>query len=126
VIVLTRDLREAVPSLCSLCATLQGMEAEPPPPAELGRYVLAMTRRGLASLGRARARAPERFLVVEYRRLVGDPVAATGDILRWLGRAPDPIGEARCRRFLAAQPRHPPHLYTLAAYGLDETELPDG
>ncbi|HEY0994170.1 MAG TPA: sulfotransferase [Kofleriaceae bacterium] len=124
VIVMVRDLREAVPSLCSLCAVLQRMDAEPPPPDELGRYVLAMVERGLASLARARDRAPDRFLAVEYRELVADPVGTTGAIVRWLGRALDPIGEARCRRFLATQPRHPRHVYTLADYGLDARDLP--
>jgi hypothetical protein len=126
VIVMARDLREAVPSLCSLCAALQRMEAEPPPPDELGRYVLAMVRRGLASLAHARGRAPDRFLAVEYRELVADPMRTTGAIVRWLGRALDPVGEARCRRFLAMQPRHPRHEYTLAAYGLDARDLPAG
>jgi Sulfotransferase family len=125
IVVMTRDLGASVASLCSLCAALSRAGAEPAPPDVVGRYVLAMVTRGLASLARSRARAPDRFLTVEYDRLVGDPVGTVGEILRWLGRAPDPIGDARCRGFLAAQPRHPPHRYTLAEYGLHAHDLPE-
>ena len=124
VIVMSRDLRESVPSLCSLCAALQGMAADPPPAAELGRSVISMVERGLGVLARARASAPERFLVVDYRRLVADPIAIVAEIQRWLGRPHDPLGDARGRRFLAEQTHHSPHRYHLADYGLHERDLP--
>lgn len=123
VIVMSRDLRESVPSLCSLCTALQHMEADPPPAPVIGRYVLGMVERGLESLARARALAPDRLLEVDYRRLVADPVAMAAEIQEWLGRRPDSIGEQRCRRFLASQPRHPRHRYTLDQYGLRERDV---
>lgn len=126
IVVMARDLSASVPSLCSLCATLQEMEADPPGRPEIGRYVLAMVRRGLAALERARAAHPERFFVMPYPRLVADPIAAVREIQAWIGRPLDVIGERRCRAYLDAQERPPPHHYSLAEFGLAPADLPGG
>lgn len=124
VVVLARDLRESVASLCSLCATLQEMEADPPGRAAIGRYVLGMVERGLACLAQARAHRPDRFLVVSYRGLVADPVATVRMIHDWSGRPLDAHGERRCRAYLDAQTQQPRHEYSLAEYGLGPEDLP--
>jgi hypothetical protein len=127
VVVLSRDPLESVPSLASLCFTLQSMDSDFRDPRAVGPYVLSMVRRAREGLARARARRPEQFIDLEYQRLVADPVAAVAELLATLGRPLDREGEARCRRFLAEQrrDRHPPHRYTLEQFGLTREAVAD-
>jgi hypothetical protein len=126
VVVLVRELGESVASLCSLCAALQEMQADPPDRHAIGRYVLGMVERGLASLARARAQRPENFLFVNYRELVAEPVGVVRTIQQWAGRPFDGLAEQRIAIFLRAQSRErkEPHVYNLGEYGLTITDLP--
>lgn len=126
VVVLVRDLAESVASLCSLCATLQEMEADPPDRAAIGRYVLGMVERGLANLSRARERMPERFSLVPYAELIADPIGVLRRIQQWCDRPFDAVAEQRLAAALRAQARQArtPHVYSLAEYGLTVDDLP--
>jgi hypothetical protein len=125
VLVLERDLVESVPSLCSLCATLQSMPGDDPrDPSAVGRYVLDMVTRGRKALAEARTRHAAQILDVLYTDLVADPFSTVRRIQAWIGRPFDAVGEERCRTVLDA-PRHPsPHRYNLEQFGLTRAELP--
>jgi hypothetical protein len=120
VVLLSRDPAETVASLASLCFTLQSMDSDARDPGAVGAYVLSMVRRARQALARARSHSPDRFIDVDYSRLVADPVAAVADLQAALGRPFDPEGAARCRRFLTEQrwDKIPPHRYTLEEFGL--------
>src|SRR5262249_51848812 len=66
VVVLRRELAECVPSLASLCFTLQSIECEAIERARVGAFALATVRRGYAALARARAHSPDRLLEIDY------------------------------------------------------------
>ena len=123
-IVMAREPEASVPSFCSLCSTLQHMDADGPGEEAIGRYTLRMLEHGLKRLERACDEHREKILIVDYRRLVADPVATVGEIQRWLGRPFDSRGEAACRAFLAGQTRHKKHSYSLEQFGLGRDSLP--
>lgn len=125
IIVLERDLSECVPSLASLCYTLQCIESEPPSREAVGAFALDTVRRGSTVLARESARCPERFLRVSYRDLVADPVGKVAAVQKWLGRAWNDEGRSRCQRFLDAQQREAvaPHRYCLADFGLTANDV---
>lgn len=125
VVVLRRDLAETVPSLCSLCHTLQTMDARGGSPEKVGRYVIDMVARGEVALKKAQAAHPDRILLVDYGDLVADPSATVGRILDWTGRALDPIGARRVAEALAAGRTRSktPHRYSLEQFGLSAGDL---
>ncbi len=126
VLILSRDLAECVPSLASLCHTLQSIESDAPSKESVGALALGAAQRGLAALARARELHPEKVLTVPYTSLVGDPVATVGTIQASLGRLWDEEGRRRCLRFLEANRRVAPlpHRYTLEEFGLAAADLP--
>ncbi|MCA9716161.1 MAG: sulfotransferase [Myxococcales bacterium] len=123
-IVTVRALDEVVGSFCSLCSTLQHMDADGPGDAVVGRTTLRLLERGLARLERAYAEHRARILLVDYREFVADPVATVERIQHWLDRPFDDRAAAACRAFLEGQPRHAPHRYSLARFGLRPEQLP--
>ena len=126
IVLLERDLAEAVPSLCSLAITLQSIEADPAPePHVVGRYILDMVRRGHDAVAAARKRWPDAFLTVAYDELVADPVATLRHIQDWAGRPIDDTGLDKCRAFLAAPREASAHRYSLEQFGLSPQELPN-
>ena len=69
IVLLERDMAEAVPSLCSLVSTLQSMDGDRAPDLHtVGRYVLQMVSRGRRAMAEVRERRPENFLQVGLYR----------------------------------------------------------
>jgi hypothetical protein len=124
IVMLERNLEECVPSLASLCYTLQSIESTPIARARVGTFALDTVRRGRAALAAARERSPDRFLDVAYTDLVRDPIGAAENIQSRLGLAWDEQARARCQQFLDAQPRTTPHRYSLADFAIDAGDLP--
>jgi hypothetical protein len=127
-IVLThRDPASVVASYCSMMAALaDGIGAIEP--AKLGpvvlEYLARSMERGLAARDRSES---ERFLDVDYRALVGDPLAAARQVY---GRFALPLSretEALLARHVALHPqnRHGAHDYTLEQYGLSRDGVRD-
>jgi hypothetical protein len=124
IVLLERDLAEAVPSLCSLAITLQSIEAEPALQRHVvGRCILEMVCRGRKAVAAARKRRPDAFLVVAYDELVADPIAIVCRIQRWADRSIDEAGLERCRTFLATPREGSAHRYSLEQFCLGRSEL---
>jgi hypothetical protein len=123
VIVMEREMEQAVASFCSLCVTLQGMDSDMQDLHAIGRATLDRVRLGRARLADAMSRRPDRFRVVSYRALVADPVATVGELQAWAQRPFDRRAQAACREFLARQVRGTPHRYDLARFGLQSAVL---
>ncbi len=68
-----------------------------------------------------------RFYDLHYRELAADPVAAVSGIYAHFGETLSPVAETRMRAHLAAHPKgeHGAHAYTLADFGLRETDVRD-
>ena len=118
-----RDPLEVLPSTANLTAVLRRAFSDKIDPEGIG---VEVTQRWAEGVRRAMAvrnadgAARDRFLDVEYRDLVRDPIATVRRIyacfdLGWTGDVEDNM-----QRFLAANPqyKHGKHDYTLAQFGL--------
>ncbi len=120
-VVLThRDPVEIVGSYCSMMATLaEGMAAVTP--TTLGPAVLeslaTMMERGMRARGQS---DPKRFLDVDYRAFLAEPMATAETIYRHFGLPLPAEAEARLRAHVEASPqhRHGTHDYDLERFGL--------
>jgi len=116
-----RDPLEILASYCSMMAALMSIR-ETYDKAELGRAVLDHLAAALSRGMRARDAAdPARFIDVDYRLFLRDPMATAERIyshfeLPLEGRVADAM-----RAHIAANPqsKHGRHAYSLAEYGLD-------
>jgi hypothetical protein len=129
VIHMHRSPLETIPSGASLNYTLWKMYADEVDPREVGRQWLERmgwtTRRALAV--RARAEARERFVDVQYRDAVSDPLAAVERIYAALGLELAPETRRAMQRWLAADARDkaPAHVYSAEKFGLTEGQIRD-
>ncbi|MCA9688486.1 MAG: sulfotransferase, partial [Myxococcales bacterium] len=125
VVLLHRDMRAVVPSLCSLTRALIAIEAAPPPDEVIGRRCLELLEQGITRMLRTRALLPGAFVDVDYRALVADPIGAARAIQEASGRALSPAGERAMRQWLIDNPpnAHGPHRYDLATFGLDPADV---
>jgi hypothetical protein len=120
-----RDPLEVTASFASMASYGRRMNEARPDPAAVGRYwaerIETMLRRSLE--GRA-GLPPARFVDVEFRELVADPLAAVRRIYRAADFELRPDAEAAMRAWLAANPRgkHGGHSYRLEDFGLDPAE----
>jgi hypothetical protein len=121
-VVLThRDPAEILGSYCSMMAALAaGLEAVSP--ERLGPVVLEYLARKMERALAIRDRADAaRFLDVDYRGFVADPMAAVERIHAHFALPLPPAAAARMRAHVEANPRHKhgEHRYALEEYGLD-------
>jgi len=117
-----RDPLKALPSTCSLQATLRDLYADKVDCAQLGRDVLEHFAHGMDRCLDARSKAAaSHFHDVDYQALVRDPMAAVEGIYRRFGICLTPEARARMLTFLANNPQHKngAHRYSLADFGLD-------
>jgi hypothetical protein len=117
-----RNPVQCVASVASLTAALMaGREAVDK--AELGPVVMdfyaTSLERGLASRERL---DPERFVDVDYREFVSDPVGSASRIYRHFGLdlGPDVVAALRTHAEANPQGRHGVHRYELEEYGLTQ------
>jgi hypothetical protein len=123
-----RDPLTALASVASLTAVLQAAFTDDVNLAEIG---LEVTRRWATGLERAmqvrRAGTvpAERFLDVNYRELVADPLGLIRRLYTHFDLPFSDEAARRMRRHLANYPKdkHGAHAYSLAALGLDHGEL---
>lgn len=125
VVQLHRDPAEAVSSLGSLCHALQTMDSGHSDPAATGAYCVEMVDRGLPAMMRVRAERPQaRFVDVQYRRLVRDPLAEIERICEAVGRPLDERGALAVSDWLARNPHRPGgHRYRPEDFGLQAAAL---
>jgi len=120
-IVLThRNPLEAVASACSMTDALMAVRRQRDPetlgPAVLEYYARSLER-GLAARD---ALDPGRFLDVDYRRLVADPLGVTREVYAHFDLPLPASAEAALERHVLENPqgKHGRHEYSLEAYGL--------
>jgi hypothetical protein len=121
-----RDPLSTLPSIASMYAALWRLASDEVDEHEIGRHCLERFSRALARCLEARERLPaERFLDVDYRALVADPMKEVQRIYAFLGRALDPEAEAAMRRQLElhARDQRPAHEYDLGRFGYREDEV---
>ena len=91
----------------------------------LGPEALELFANGFRTLERVRAQHPGRFIDVEYRELVQDPLAQFRRLLRAMGLEPTTTDERAMQHWMASNSRdtHPPHRYRLEDYGVSAAEI---
>jgi hypothetical protein len=115
-----RNPLQIIPSYCSMMAALMGIR-ESADPQELGPRVLEhlalSLERGLAARDRS---DPSRFIDVDYRQLVANPMATVRRIYGAFGLRLDDGTTAAMERHVAAEPqaKHGAHRYALEQFGL--------
>ena len=125
VIQLHRDPAEAVPSLASLCHSLQSMDSGHSDPAATGAYCVEMVDRGLPAMMEARAAHPAaRFVDIRYRSLLRDPLGEIERICEAVGRPFDEQGALAVSDWLGRNPHRPgAHRYRPEDFGLEAGAL---
>lgn len=122
IIQLHREPEEIVPSLASLCATLQSVDTDSPrTQAEIGRFSLYILGQGLRALEQARRELPgDRFIDIPYRELVASPGAVLLDLGERLGFDARGVAVEEAARWLAQNRQHKlgRHRYSLEDFGL--------
>ncbi len=125
-VVLHRDPREVIASLCSLAAGFREMLADRVDLRGLGEeFVEALGHGPRRAIADRAVADPSRFLDVAYPQFVAEPIETVRSICQHFGYDFGPEYEARARRYLAANPRHKrgAHRYALGDFGLDEAAV---
>ena len=124
---LHRQPSEIVPSLASMCATLQAIDTDAPRrPVEIGRFCLYALDQGLRSHEEARERiAGDRFIDLSYRELLAAPGAVVRRLGERLGFAGEGVAVEQASRWLEDNRQHKAgrHRYTLDDFGLSEAVI---
>ncbi|RMD85262.1 MAG: sulfotransferase [Candidatus Dadabacteria bacterium] len=121
-----RDPIQTIASVSSMYYALWKLAADDPDPHLVGRYCKEHYSQMLRHCMEVRDRMdPGRFLDVDYRRFVRDPLAEVRRIYEWLGL---PLGEeliAQMQWWIEENRRdkRAPHEYTLEKFGLSEDEI---
>lgn len=116
---LFRDMRETVASSCSIMQALHSVAGRQPDDIA-GQYAVrwmkALTDRAIEFHQRPHSLE---IMEIHYLDLVRDPVAMAREIQGRAGRPVDKAGEEAMRAWLAANPSHKKHRYSLEQYHLN-------
>lgn len=122
VVHLHRDMREVLPSLCSLMQALHGLTRPRPDHQSVSVYATHLMDRMISRMLDFR-RGPHQLEILDipYRTLVSDPLAVVRQIYERLGRTVDPRSERAMQGWLASNPQHKDgkHNYSLEQFHLD-------
>lgn len=121
-----REPLEAVPSECKLILALHGLATRELDWRETVNHnhmkIDTFAKRSLAFADTEAGRA---IMHVDYRRLVGEPVAVAREVFARIGLPLDEPDRAALERFCAENPQHKhgKNSYSLAQFGLDDKQI---
>jgi hypothetical protein len=122
-----RTPADCIASYCSLMEVAFAPIAVGFSRARIGRIAMDYYRQALArNVAARKSLSPDRFIDIDYRDLVNDPIACVRRIYAAAGTPLDDETEARIRAWLEAQSRsrkRKKHEYCLEDYGLSEDEV---
>ena len=125
-----RDPLEVIPSLCSLCKLDREIFTDRPDKKAIGGHWFPRLRDAVSGAMETRGADPDsgRYLDIDYRQLVADPITTVREIYQRHGYPLSPEFEVGMRECLVQnrQHKHGKHLYSLAEYGLDEDQVNQG
>ena len=126
VIVTHRNPLQVMPSICSMWYTIQRLSIAQPDRLKIGQASRLRWGPTLEKFTALRERiGDDRFIDIDYRDLLKNPLGESKKALAALGMAVDAQGEAAIRTWLEENSRdqRASHEYTAADYGLSEREL---
>jgi hypothetical protein len=115
-----RDLTDVIASSCSAQAMLLRNFGNPVDPRALGPRWVSLYEDALRDMIAVRRAQPERFIDLQYRELIADPLDQAEQVRRRLGLSTRDEDQRRAAEWLEGNRRdkHPPHDYRLEDYGL--------
>ncbi len=125
-----RNPATCVASFCSLTADACRPLVSSLDNAQIGRIAFGYLRKAVARNSDQRQRLdPSRFIDIDYRDLIADPIGCVRTIYQTAGTELSPEIETRMRDYLVVQQqdrKQSTHQYTLAEYHLTEEEVTEG
>ncbi len=120
-----RDPVQTIPSLASLVHTIRSTGCDRVDAHALGRHWSERMRRALDACMDFREQHPQRFMDLDYRELVEDPMAAVARIHTFVDEPLGPLARTRMLEWAEenTRDRRPIHRYTLEQFGLSEAGL---
>jgi hypothetical protein len=120
-----RPIEQVIASWCSLQYEMVQAAAHPFDRSLLGPEALELFTNGFRTLTRARSQHPDRFIDVEYRDLVQDPLGQFRRLMRAMGLEPTADDERSMQAWLSVNGRdtHPAHRYRLEDYGVSADQI---
>ena len=117
-----RSPTQAVPSYASMVSSISGQYSDDIDPVAVGRYWRDRFVTTLGEFADVRDRRPDRFVDVQFKDMLADPVAEATRVTSALGLPADRDAfEAYMARNRSEQ--HGSHTYTAEDFGLSEAEL---
>jgi hypothetical protein len=123
-----RDPGKVIPSICSLVAGWRAIYEDDVDRRAIADWQLELWARSLEhGMEVRREHDHGRFLDVDFRAVVADPVGVARRIYAHFDLPMTDDGAARLERFAAANPqgKHGEHRYTAADFGLTDTRMAD-
>jgi hypothetical protein len=119
-----RDPCTAIASILSTIAYVARFNTERPDPVAVGRDLNRLLEGMLRQSIEQRPSGDGRFVDVQFRDLVEDPIAEVRRVYDRAGRELTPQSEAAMRAYLVAErdAKHGKHVYDLADFGLELAE----
>lgn len=120
-----RRIEHVMGSWYSMVASLTGGNTDHDFSCEQAAHWTARLHRSLCDMLEARAGAEDRFIDVNYRNLLSDPVGIAKQVFETAGMAPDTGDEAAWRQWLDSNKRdnRPSHKYDVADFGISSADL---
>jgi len=115
-----RDLTDVIASSCSAQAMLLRNFGNPVDPRTLGPRWVSMYENALHDMMAVRRAQPGRFIDLQYRELIADPLGQAQHVRQRLGLSLRDEDQMRAAEWLKnnSRDKHPPHEYRLEDYGL--------
>lgn len=120
-----RRVEHVMGSWYSMVASLTGGNTDRDFSCEQAAHWTARLHRSLCDMLDARAGAEDRFIDVNYRSLLSDPIGVARQVLEAAGMAPDAQDDAAWRAWLDSNKRdnRPSHKYDVADFGIASADL---
>jgi transposase len=128
VVLTQRDLKQVVPSTCSLFALMQGLYSDRVDRRRLGSEIVKLIGDLQEGIRQAQDASPARIFSIEYRSLVSDPIVTVRTIYRHFDLPLENGTQQRMRDWMARNPKnkHGVHQYDLEQFGLSAQEMGAG
>ena len=120
-----RDPIQTIPSMCSLIHSIRVLNSDRVDEEEIGRQWSSRLARMMDRCMDVHDQQPDRFLDIQYRDLIADPMASARQIYEFVGMEYTPEAEENMRQWAVENTRdkRPVHHYTLKQYGFTEEGL---
>ena len=125
VILTHRDPVQTIPSMCSLIHSIRVLNSDRVDAIEIGHQWSSRLVRMMDRCMDIHEKCPERFMNIQYRDLIADPMTSARQIYDFVDMEWTSEAESGMRKWAVehAREKRPVHSYTLEQYGFTEESL---